>query len=207
MHSAERGYLEAESLSPALPQQGSVTEVFLTFLKLGLTSFGGPVAHIGYFRREFVERRRWLSEVIFYRSGVLVFGGVHVVLPVLQQQTVAMGWVPADEFLAGYGAAQMMPGPLFSSAGYLGWIMGGVRGHWGRALLATVAIFLPGVLLVVAALPFWQQMRRRPSIGAMLAGVNASVVALLAPTLYSPIWTSAVATGIDFAIASVGLCL
>jgi chromate transporter len=85
--------------------------------------------------------------------------------------------------------------------------MGGVQGHWGWALLATVAIFLPGLLLVVAALPFWQQLRRRPSIGAMLGGVNASVVALLATALYPPVWTSAVATGIDFAIAPVGLVL
>jgi chromate transporter len=142
----------------------------------------------------------------FYRSGALVFGGGHVVLPLLQQQTVATGWVSANDFLAGYGAAQAVPGPLFTFAAFLGW-MTGAPDHWTGALLATVGIFLPGLLLVVAALPHWQALRARPSMAATLYGVNAAVVGLLASALYSPVWTSAVRSSGDFAIATVGFLL
>jgi chromate transporter len=143
----------------------------------------------------------------FYRSGALVFGGGHVVLPLLQQQTVATGWISLNDFLAGYGAAQAIPGPLFTFAAFLGWMSSAAPNHWAGALLATVGIFLPGLLLVLAALPYWQALRARPSMGAMLAGVNAAVVGLLAAALYSPVWTSAVLSKLDFAVAVVGFFL
>lgn len=143
----------------------------------------------------------------FYRSGALVFGGGHVVLPLLEQQTVATGWVTSADFLAGYGAAQAVPGPLFTFAAFLGWTIGPGLNHWVGAALGTAGIFLPGLLLVVAALPYWQALRARPSMAALLAGVNAAVVGLLAMALYSPVWVSAVRSGRDFAIAAVALLL
>ncbi|WP_250478288.1 chromate efflux transporter [Caballeronia sp. INML1] len=143
----------------------------------------------------------------FYRAGALVFGGGHVVLPLLQQETVTTGWVSSNDFLAGYGAAQAVPGPLFSFAAFLGWIMIGTQDHAWGALLATAGIFLPGLLLVLAALPYWQALRGRPSMVAMLSGVNAAVVGLLATALYSPVWTSAARTESDFAIAVIGFFL
>ncbi len=143
----------------------------------------------------------------FYRSGALVFGGGHVVLPLLQQQTVATGWVSSNDFLAGYGAAQAVPGPLFTFAAFLGWMMAEAPNHWTGALLATAGIFLPGLLLVLAALPYWQALRSRASMAALLAGVNAAVVGLLATALYSPVWTSAVRSELDFAIAVIAFFL
>ncbi|WP_039411252.1 chromate efflux transporter [Pandoraea pulmonicola] len=143
----------------------------------------------------------------FYRSGALVFGGGHVVLPLLQEQTVTTGWVSAGDFLAGYGAAQAVPGPLFTFASFLGWMAGGPAHAGLGAALATVGIFLPGLLLVIAALPHWQALRRRPATAAMLAGVNAAVVGILASALYSPVWTSAVHRPADFAVAAVAFVL
>ncbi|MBN9116685.1 MAG: chromate efflux transporter [Pandoraea sp.] len=143
----------------------------------------------------------------FYRSGALVFGGGHVVLPLLQEQTVATGWVSNSDFLAGYGAAQAVPGPLFTFATYLGWRSGSPLHPWLGAVLATAAIFLPGLLLVVAALPHWQALRERASTAAMLAGVNAAVVGILASALYSPVWTSAVHSAADFAVAAIAFVL
>ncbi|MGZ2749437.1 chromate efflux transporter [Burkholderia stagnalis] len=142
----------------------------------------------------------------FYRSGALVFGGGHVVLPLLQQATVAAGWVSSTDFLAGYGAAQAIPGPLFTFAAFLGWIAN-MPGHAWGALLATAGIFLPGLLLVLSALPYWQSLRARPAAVAVLSGANAAVVGVLATALYSPVWTSAVFSGRDFAIAIVGFLL
>ncbi len=143
----------------------------------------------------------------FYRAGALVFGGGHVVLPLLQTQTVATGWVSANDFLAGYGAAQAVPGPLFTFATFLGWLAGGPVHPWLGATLATLGIFLPGLLLVIAALPHWQALRERATTAAMLAGVNAAVVGILASALYSPVWTSAVHSPADFAIAAVAFVL
>jgi chromate transporter len=143
----------------------------------------------------------------FYHSGALVFGGGHVVLPLLQKQTVLTGWISPNDFLAGYGAAQAVPGPLFTFAAFLGWMMAEAPNHWIGALLATAGIFLPGLLLVLAALPYWQALRARPSMTALLAGVNAAVVGLLAAALYSPVWTSAVLSGLDFSIAAIGFFL
>lgn len=143
----------------------------------------------------------------FYRSGALVFGGGHVVLPLLQHETVTTGWVSSNDFLAGYGAAQAVPGPLFTFAALLGWISNGAPNQGWGALLASAGIFLPGLLLVLAALPYWQALRAHPSMAAVLSGVNAAVVGLLATALYSPVWTSAVHSEVDFAIATVGFFL
>ncbi len=139
----------------------------------------------------------------FYRSGALVFGGGHVVLPLLEAVVVPNGWVAPDDFLAGYGVAQAMPGPLFTFSTYLGAVAGNDVGAVSGALLATLALFLPGFLLVLAALPTWEQLRRQSGVRAALAGVNAAVVGLLAAALYNPIWVSAIRGGADFALALI----
>lgn len=135
----------------------------------------------------------------FYRSGSLVFGGGHVVLPLLEREFVPTGWLTKEEFLAGYGAAQAVPGPLFTFAAYIGTVIDGWRG----GLIATAAIFLPAFLLVLGALPFWNTLRRNPKIKGALIGVNAAVVGILIAAFYQPIWTSAVLTAVDFAFAAV----
>lgn len=143
----------------------------------------------------------------FYRAGALVFGGGHVVLPLLQEAVVAPGWVSADDFLAGYGAAQAVPGPMFSLAAFLGARLSGAQGDMVGACVSTLAIFLPGLLLVTAALPFWRSLQLSPSAARAIAGINAAVVGLLAAALYYPVWTSAVMTAADFAIALIGFVL
>jgi chromate transporter len=144
---------------------------------------------------------------VFYKAGALVFGGGHVVLPLLQAGVVPPGWVSNDAFLAGYGAAQAVPGPLFTFAAYLGATMPEPLGGWGGGLLLLVAIFLPAFLLVVGVLPFWEALRRRRSVQQALAGINAAVVGVLAAALYSPVWTSAIRSKADvlLAIAAFGL--
>ena len=137
----------------------------------------------------------------FYRAGSLVFGGGHVVLPLLQAELVPTGWVDQDTFLAGYGAAQAVPGPLFTFAAFLGAsLQMGPQGVWG-ALVCLLAIFAPSFLLVAGALPFWEGLRAHPRMQAALAGVNAAVVGLLVAALYQPVWTSAIHTPQDFALA------
>lgn len=131
----------------------------------------------------------------FYRSGALVFGGGHVVLPLLQAEFVPAGWVGADAFLAGYGAAQAMPGPLFTFGSYLGVAAGGWRG----GLIGTAMIFLPGFLLLIGMLPFWERLRGLPAMRAALMGVNAAVVGILGAAFYDPVWTGAVEDGTDAA--------
>ena len=143
----------------------------------------------------------------FYRSGALVFGGGHVVLPLLQGAVVAPGWVSDDAFLAGYGAAQAVPGPLFTFAAYLGSVKGSPPNGLLGGILGLVAIFLPGLLLHLGTLPFWERFRRRPGTQAVMRGINAAVVGLLGAALYSPIWTSAVQGPQDFAVALVGFIL
>jgi chromate transporter len=143
----------------------------------------------------------------FYRSGALVFGGGHVVLPLLQAQVVAPGWVSNEAFLAGYGLAQAVPGPLFTFAAYLGAVMGPPPNGPAGAAIALVAIFLPGMLLVYGMLPFWDAMRTRPSAQAAMRGTNAAVVGILGAALYNPVWTSAVSTPRDFALALTGFLL
>ena len=135
----------------------------------------------------------------FYRSGALVFGGGHVVLPLLEREFVPTGWLSEEAFLAGYGAAQAVPGPLFTFAAYLGAVMDGWRGGF----LATIAIFLPAFLLILGTLPFWDSLRRNPKIKGALMGVNAAVVGILISAFYQPIWTSSIVAPIDFAFAAI----
>ncbi|MFD1356320.1 chromate transporter [Fictibacillus halophilus] len=135
----------------------------------------------------------------FYRSGSLVFGGGHVVLPLLEREFVPTDWISEEAFLAGYGAAQAVPGPLFTFAAYIGAIMNG----WQGGLLATFAIFLPAFLLILGTLPFWNMLRRNPKIKGALMGVNAAVVGILISAFYNPIWTSTIIKPIDFALAAV----
>lgn len=141
----------------------------------------------------------------FYRAGALVFGGGHVVLPLLQAAVVPTGWVDNDTFLAGYGAAQAVPGPLFTFAAFLGGAMQTAPSGWAGAMLCLVAIFAPSFLLVFGALPFWERLRRNAGTQAALAGVNAAVVGLLVAALYSPVWTSAIHVPADFALALLAL--
>ena len=143
----------------------------------------------------------------FYRSGALVFGGGHVVLPLLQSSVVPPGWVTNDAFLAGYGAAQAVPGPLFTFSAYLGTIMGPQPNGWLGGVICLAAIFLPSFLLLIGALPFWDSLRRRPGVQFALRGVNAAVVGLLLAALYKPVWTSAIFSPADFAIGSVAFLL
>ena len=137
----------------------------------------------------------------FYRVGALVFGGGHVMLPLLQAVVVPPGWVSADAFLAGYGATQAVPGPLFTFAAFLGATMAPWPGGWLGALVCLGAIFLPSFLLVVGALPFWERLRRDAHAQAALAGVNAAVVGLLLAALYQPVFTSAILGAADFGLA------
>jgi len=387
MQGASEPVIAADALRSAAPQRGSALEVFRIFLRLGLTSFGGPVAHLGYYRAEFVERRKWLDEhsyadivalcqflpgpassqvsiaigimragllggvaawlgftlpsavamlafaygvqslgvadagwlhglkvvavavvaqavwgmarslapdrpraslaivaaivalasrtagaqvfVIvvaglvgwillpaaaasattamripighglavgalalffallvglpiarqavpshglevfdsFYRAGSLVFGGGHVVLPLLQAEVVPPGWVTNEEFIAGYGAAQAVPGPLFTFAAYLGAVKHQPPNGWVGAGWALIAIFLPAFLLIIGALPFWGLLRERAGFQAALRGINAAVVGLLLAALYDPVWTSAVTSHADFGLALVAFGL
>ena len=128
-------------------------------------------------------------------------------LPLLQSEVVPTGWVSNDAFLAGYGAAQAVPGPLFTFAAYLGAIMGPEPNGWQGALLCLIAIFLPSFLLVIGVLPFWDELRRMRAVRSTLTGVNAAVVGLLLAALYSPVWTSAIVRPADFALGLVAFAL
>ncbi|MGM0586603.1 MAG: chromate efflux transporter, partial [Pseudomonadota bacterium] len=175
----------AEGLSAPLSRRaaaGFLAAFFVLLAALPLLSGLGPLA--AYFDG-------------FYRAGALVFGGGHVVLPLLEAEAVGRGWVEADSFIAGYGAAQAVPGPLFTFAAYLGWAADGLAG----ALVSLVAIFLPGALLVLGALPFWSLVRARPLARAALTGVNAAVVGVLLAALYDPVFLRGAAEPGAFAIA------
>lgn len=149
----------------------------------------------------------WALVEGFYRAGALVFGGGHVVLPLLQSAVVPAGVVGNSEFLAGYGAAQAVPGPLFTFAAYLGAVMEGPLAGWQGGLVFLVVMFVPAFLLVVGALPFWDALRQRDALRSAMAGVNAGVVGLLLAALYDPVWTSAIHGRADFglALATFGL--
>ena len=179
------------------PWMGIVALVLFFVLLLGLPSL-----------RQVSGENQTLAVVdSFYRSGSLVFGGGHVVLPLLQSEVVAPGWVGNETFLAGYGAAQAVPGPLFTFSAYLGTVMipepNGVIG----GLIALGAIFLPAFFLTIGPLPFWDIFRRRPAFQSVLRGVNAAGGGLLLAALYDPVWTSAVKDASDFALASAALGL
>ena len=135
----------------------------------------------------------------FYRSGSFVFGGGHVVLPLLEKEFVPTGWMSEEAFLAGYGVTQAVPGPLFTFAAYIGTVMNG----WQGGVIATVAIFLPAFLLVIGALPFWDQLRNHPKVAGAVMGVNAAVIGILIAALYNPIWTSSIIEVKDFALAVI----
>jgi chromate transporter len=141
----------------------------------------------------------------FYRAGSLVFGGGHVVLPLLQTEVVPPGWVSEEIFLAGYGATQAMPGPLFTFAAFLGASMTSLPSGWTGGIIALLAIFIPSFLLVVGALPFWESLRQNLRTQAALSGVNASVVGLLLAALYQPVWTSTILSVQDFTFALIAL--
>ncbi len=143
----------------------------------------------------------------FYRAGSLVLGGGHVVLPLLQAEVVPPGWVTKEEFIAGYGAAQAVPGPLFTFAAYLGAVRHQAPNGWIGAAWALIAVFLPSFLLIVGALPFWELLRFRASFQAALRGINAAVVGLLLAALYDPVWNSAIRGPADFSLALVAFGL
>jgi chromate transporter len=143
----------------------------------------------------------------FYRSGSLVFGGGHVVLPLLQQSVVASGWIGNDAFLAGYGATQAVPGPLFTFSAYLGAAMGPWPNGWLGGAICLGAIYLPSFLLLIGVLPFWDGLRRQAVVQNALKGVNAAVVGLLLAALYDPVWTSAIRSPEDFGIGLVAFLL
>jgi len=143
----------------------------------------------------------------FYRSGALVFGGGHVVLPLLREAFVTPGWLSDDAFLAGYGAAQAVPGPLFTFAAYLGAVVSPSPHGVAGAALGLFGIFLPGILILLGTLPFWDGFRTRADAQAMMRGVNAAVVGLLGAALYNPVWTSSVKAPGDFGIALLGFVL
>lgn len=143
----------------------------------------------------------------FYRSGALVFGGGHVVLPLLREAFVASGWVKDDVFLAGYGAAQAVPGPLFTFAAYLGAVSRPLPHGIAGAALGLIGIFLPGILVLLGVLPFWDGFGKRIEAQAIMRGVNAAVVGLLGAALYNPVWTGAVKSPADFGIVLVGFVL
>lgn len=142
---------------------------------------------------------------VFYRAGALVFGGGHVMLPLLQAEVVPPGWIDNDTFLAGYGAAQAVPGPLFTFAAFLGTAATGPASGWLGGMLALVAIFVPAFLLVLGALPFWDRLRMNLSARAALTGVNAAVVGVLLAAFYDPVWTSAIHGPADLALAALAL--
>lgn len=168
-----------------------VYAVLLAALPLAASAFGGAAA------------LAWA----FYRSGALVFGGGHVVLPLLQQAVVDPGWLTRDEFLAGYGAAQAVPGPMFTLAAYLGARIGDGLGPAGASFLAVCAIFLPGFLLISAVLPLWRSLSSHPAAARAVAGINAAVVGLLAAAFYDPVCTSAIASPVDAGIAIAGFAM
>lgn len=143
----------------------------------------------------------------FYRVGSLVFGGGHVVLPLLQAEIVPPGWVTNDVFLAGYGAAQAVPGPLFTFAAYLGTVMSPQPRGWLGGMICLTAIYLPSFLLLIGVMPFWETLRTRTGVQSVLKGVNAAVVGLLLAALYDPVWTSAILSAKDFALALVCFAL
>ena len=154
----------------------------------------------------------WPSQALaladsFYRSGSLVFGGGHVVLALLKAEVLPTGWVPEDVFLAGYGAAQAVPGPLFTFSAYLGTVMDTPPSGWAGGLICLAAIFVPSFLLVIGTLPYWNALRRLESARRAMLGVNAAVVGLLLAALYDPVWTSGVLSARDFVLALAAFAL
>jgi len=150
----------------------------------------------------------WLALVdSFYRSGALVFGGGHVVLPLLQAEVVNPGWISKDLFLAGYGAAQAVPGPLFTFSAYLGSALQSSPNGWLGGLLCLFSIFLPSFLLIIGILPFWASLRKNPAVRKALVGINAAVVGLLVAAFYHPVWSGGILSAADFLLALLAFAL
>jgi chromate transporter len=191
-------FLPAADVAPAAPRRApaGTRAAVVALATFAVLLAGLPVA------RQLVPGHALAVFDSFYRAGSLVFGGGHVVLPLLQAEVVPPGWVTTEEFIAGYGAAQAVPGPLFTFAAYLGAVMHQPPDGWIGAAWTLVAVFLPSYLLVVGTLPFWETLRGRASVQAALRGINAAVVGLLLAALYDPVWTSAV-----MGTADVGLAL
>ncbi|NRQ16647.1 Chromate transport protein [Ensifer sesbaniae] len=189
------------------PVAGSTHLTFRVTRPVGIICLAAFFVLLGVLPIVAAVSHSWALFDAFYRSGSLVFGGGHVVLPLLQAEVVAPGWVSNDAFLAGYGAAQAVPGPLFTFAAYLGAVMGPAPISILGAGICLVAIFLPGFLLLVGALPFWDSFRKRPLAQAAMRGANAAVVGILGAALYSPVWTSAVSNPNDFALALTAFIL
>jgi Chromate transport protein ChrA len=188
--------------APAL-QQGRATHrgAIVCLVAFVLFLFGLPILRASL-------HEQWLAIVdSFYRSGSLVFGGGHVVLPLLQREVLPPGWVSGASFLSGYGAAQAVPGPLFAFAAYLGAISGPAPNGVVGATIALVSIYLPSFLLLGGLLPFYGLLRQRRAIQAALSGVNATVVGILLAALYTPVWTSAIVHPQDFALALAAFLL
>ncbi|MGR9047807.1 chromate efflux transporter [Halobacillus faecis] len=169
--------------------------------KVGVASLGVLVALLAFLPILARNTESMLIQLFdtFFRVGSLVFGGGHVVLPMLEREVVPTGWLTANEFLAGYGMAQAVPGPLFTFSSYLGTMIEGIAG----ALVATAGIFLPSFLFLMAALPFLNELRKRPAFQGVLTGVNASVVGILLAAFYDPVLKSSIIDGADFALASI----
>lgn len=182
---------ESESAKSSFPITKRVSAICLLI-------FGGLLVLLPILRE--LTGSVWIAMIdSFYRSGSLVFGGGHVVLPLLEQEFVPTGWISEESFLAGYGATQAVPGPLFTFAAYLGTVMKG----WQGGLVATFAVFLPAFLLILGALPFWDQLRNNPKVKGAIMGVNAAVIGILISAFYYPIWSSSVLQAADFALAAV----
>ena len=179
-----------EAGCPVSPRQGAALLGLCAVLLLGL-----PVLAVG------VGGLALPAVATVFQAGALVFGGGHVVLPLLEAGVVETGWVSETVFLAGYGAAQAVPGPLFSFAAYLGMVMPAPFGGWLGGLILLVAVFAPGLLLVAGVLPFWERWRHHALAPRILAGVNAAVVGILLAALYDPVWTSAITDRAAFAVA------
>jgi chromate transporter len=192
-------FLKAQS--PSIPAS-STLPTSRTSGMIALAIFGALLVGLPIVAATTGDQNIYLADT-FYRVGSLVFGGGHVVLPLLQAEVVPPGWIGNDAFLAGYGAAQAVPGPLFTFAAYLG----AVIGDWKTAVICLVAIFLPSFLLVVGILPFWEGLRRQETAQAVLRGVNAAVVGLLLAAFYNPVWTSGIFTRADFGLAAVAFLL
>lgn len=175
--------------------------------KLGMTAFVVFLALL--ISLPFVSKEHMLPQIAdaFYNAGALVFGGGHVVLPLLEESTVNSGWIAQETFLAGYGASQAIPGPMFAFAAYLGALVPTQHPAWVSAFVALVFMFLPGFLLVIAALPLWKRVAENTRASKAVMGANAAVVGLLAAALYDPILTSGITSNIDAAIAIVGFGL
>lgn len=189
-------WLYRKSSAPQVPDL--VVPISRTVAVLCLTTFIGLFIALPILRQ--FTGIQWLALFDYmYRSGSLVFGGGHVVLPLLEQELVPRGLLTKDDFLAGYGATQAVPGPLYTFAAYLGAIAMGVSG----AIVATIAIFLPAFLLIIGTLPFWSSLRKNQHMQAALTGINAAVVGILLAALYQPLWTTAVTTPADFSLVCI----